>query len=327
MFDFPEIIEPQLQNNCNANCSICPYEKYAETTNIKKMNQELLTKILTDIKNNKDKIKRVIPYYNNEPFLQKGFIDILRWFKVHTPNIEIEVSTNLSAFKKDIFSKILQEELITDLRISFFGGDEDTYTKMMPGLKFKRSLKNLDEFLQLRDQYNPNQNYEIIMVLEPSLNIEKEAQSLQEHFPHKQLNFRFFGYLDRVGSNGIENSKRINTTEDVTLKGCSLNRNTERLCIDVEGDIPLCSQDWFKRVNLGNLKTSTIQDIWDSKNKQYIDSIINGEIQTPPNFICRDCKLAYIETKDGNILNFKGDAYMNQDDSKKALPKIRVKIK
>lgn len=313
---FPEILEIQFHNICNASCSICPYEEYSNGTTLKKMEPNLKEKILDDIYRNKDRVKRIIPYFNNEPFLDKNFISILKYFKEKMPSIEIEVSTNLSVFKYDDFKTIISEGLIDDLRISFFGGNKTSYEEMMPKLKFERSFRNLKSFLELRASVNPLFSYELIMVLVPSMDLEEEKAKLQKMFPEEKLNFRFFGYLDRAGSNSIKNNKKIDVETNVLFDGCSLKRNEERLCIDVNGNIPLCSQDWFLRENLGDLKSSTIEEIWNGKIKKRVDDIIAGEEVSAPNFICRDCKLVKFKDGEASSLNFSGDRYMSEEDSK-----------
>lgn len=316
---FPKILEVQFHNYCNANCSICPYEQYSLQTPLKKMDLDLKEKILNEIATNKDKIERIIPYFNNEPFIDKEFIQILRWFKNNVPDIPIEVSTNLSIFNADIMSQVIKEQLIDDFRISFFGGSSQTYKQMMPKLHFERNLKNLQSFLDLRKTLNTKFQYEIIMVLLPNIDIVKEQQSLQSMITDEKLRFHFFGYLDRAGTNEVKNKKIVNDQSSYYFNGCSLKRNEERLCIDINGNIPLCSQDWFLKEKIGSVRTSSISEVWNSKRKIEIDRIISGELPPPKSFLCKDCKLIYLKDQEGIRLNFEGDRYMNNLDQKKTL--------
>ena len=314
---YPSIIEIQFHNICNSYCSICPYEKYASINTFQKMNNHLKTKILEDLKCHQKYIKRIIPYYNNEPFVENDFINTLRWFKKNLPNVKLEVSTNLSLCKKEQLEAIISENLIDDFRISFFGGTEETYKKMMPRLNFQKNIQQLNMFFEVRKKINPLFPYMLIMVLLPQLDIKKERYALNELFPNEKINYHFFGYLDRAGSNKEINSKISDTIKDVQLAGCSLNRNTERLCICFDGRVPLCSQDWFCEANIGNLEKQDISDIWNSKEREIINNKVSGILSSEKDFICKRCKLARLKLEGDIKLNFCGDRYTTQNDKKK----------
>ena len=321
MKKYPEIVEIQFHNFCNAYCSICPYESYASQNTKRKMPERLKQVVLEDLREHRDQVKRVIPYYNNEPFLDADFLVLLRWFKIHMPETQVEVSTNLSAYSDPVFRAILEENLIDDLRISFFGGTPSTYHKLMPGLKFEVSKKKLKSFLDLYDATKSSTKYALVMILHPEYDIPYEAQCLQQNFPEHDLKIRYFGYLDRAGSNAYRNKTLIQETPVRRLSGCSLKRNEERLCIDVNGRVPLCSQDWFSSTILGDLEKQTITDIWNGEQKAIVDRIISGKSPAPDDFICKKCKLVYYhsETK-GKAMNFEGDRYMTSQDTKRVTP-------
>lgn len=62
------------------------------------------------------------------------------------PHALIEVSTNLSVLRKDIFEAIKKCD-IDDFRISCFGFFKETYEKVMPGLKYETFLSNMEYLL------------------------------------------------------------------------------------------------------------------------------------------------------------------------------------
>ena len=63
MKDYPDIIEIQFSNMCNANCIICPYRSMHYVAD--KMSDKLFEKFLQDI--NGKNIKRIIPYLGCTP--------------------------------------------------------------------------------------------------------------------------------------------------------------------------------------------------------------------------------------------------------------------
>ena len=139
MNDFPKIIELQLHNACNANCIICPY---SATVNPRtKMDKNLFHEIVHQCSDKK--IDRIIPYLNNEPFLDKDFISDLEYIRDVLPNVEIEVSTNVSALNEEKIKQLINIEL-TELRLSIFGYSKDMHKKMMPGLNQKKVMENIE---------------------------------------------------------------------------------------------------------------------------------------------------------------------------------------
>ncbi|MFH1589019.1 MAG: SPASM domain-containing protein [archaeon] len=58
-----------------------------------------------------------------------------------------------------------------------------------------------------------------------------------------------------------------------------------------DGKVILCCQDWKKEYILGDLRTNSIQDIWNSKEYKSIRRRIYGE-EIPVPELCQKCILA-----------------------------------
>ena len=305
--EFPRIIEFQTSSYCNGNCIVCPYS----SMDIKpvKMNDDTLKNLLKEIVSNKDKIERVIPYLNNEPSFDKRMINILRYLKNN--QLLIELSTNMSMWTKEELDIIIDEKLVDDFRISFFADNRELYHIMMPGLNFDSNVERINYFL------NKNKNIidtEIVAIMLPHLNVKKIRDGLKELFNNPQIHL--FGFLDRCGKvKGFKNDLEIN--EDSKLIGCSLKRPFERCCIYADGNVVLCSQDWAKKVVIGNINDNSISEIWNSERAIKIRKIVSGEISCEKDFLCNSCKLAILEESSKKVLNFKGDRYMKNDDTKR----------
>ena len=74
MNNFPKVIEIQFHNICNSNCSICPYADMGYKA--EKMSDELYDKFVSEL--DESKLTRIIPYLNNEPFLDKDYVRKVR---------------------------------------------------------------------------------------------------------------------------------------------------------------------------------------------------------------------------------------------------------
>ena len=304
---FPSIIELQTMSFCNANCIVCPYR----SMNIKpiRMSNEQLLNVLTEIKNHKNEVERVIPYLNNEPSFDNRLLDILRYIK--SLGIETELSTNMSNFKVDDLKTIVDEKLIDDFRISFFGDTKELYERLMPGLDYEENAAKVKALLE----YNKDQiPIELIVILLPELDAVSIIEGLEETFNYKKIHP--FGFLDRCGKVEIAKNKKINDDALYKVKGCALNRPYERCCIYADGNVVLCSQDWGKEVIIGNVFENSIEEIWNSERAKEIRNIILGKSPCPEDFLCTRCKLALLEKDNQVVQNFEGDKYMKCNDEK-----------
>ena len=278
--DFPKVIEIQFQNRCNSNCLICPYKDM--NYSYQSMDEKLFKKIMSEIDDNK--LTRLIPYLNNEPFLDPNYIEKLKYIRKNHPNIEIEISSNVMAIKKsDLLT--LSELNITELRLSVFGYTDETYKKMMPGL----NKKIVFEKLKLISNILKNDDIIISIVMIDNNEIDENEFTKMKNLSD-ELGFKFerWGYLDR--SNNVK--YKSNNINNNNVCSCEQNRPIERMHILANGDVISCCQDWKHTIILGNLTEKTIYEIWNGK--EYInfrDSLYNKEKKSPD--ICIKCKLAH----------------------------------
>lgn len=281
---FPSIIEIQFHNLCNSNCLICPYKDMHYKS--KYMNDDLFNKFLTEIDDSK--LKRLIPYLNNEPFIQKGYIDKLKLIRKKCPKTEIEISTNLSMLDREKISELAKLH-ITELRLSVFGFEDVTYKKMMPGLNKEKTFENLKIISQI---FGKTDTIISIVMIDNNMIDENEFLSMKEL--SRNLGFRFekWGFLDR--SKNVECSSNNFYSENVY--GCEQSRPIERMHILSNGDVILCCQDW-KHINImGNIQKNSIEEIWNSQIYKQMRYSIYNNINVPE--LCKNCKLAITSRKD-----------------------------
>lgn len=306
--NFPSIIELQTQSICNANCIICPYEEISKKYEHKIMSNELIEKIIEECDKNSEKIERIIPYFNNEPSLDKRILQILKRIKKKKKHF-IELSTNMSGFSNNDLLKIIEEELVDELRISIFASNQKDYKKIMPNLNFESTIKKTKFLIE----NNKKIDIKIIMILSDVIDIKKNLKEMKEIFSEKYI--ETFGFLDRAGSVKVKSNKLIE--ELFQTRGCSLNRPYERINILATGEVVLCSNDWDREVNIGNVKESSLYDVWNSNIFEKHRNYINGHIEMPDKYICRKCKLLLLEQEKKIILNFLGDDFMTLTDEVK----------
>ena len=245
------------------------------------MSPTLFNKIIDEIGISGSKI---IPYFNNEPFLDPYFIERLKYIQKKCSNSMIEISTNMSLLNKSMQDK-LQGIVIDDLRLSTFGFTSKTHKKIMPGISWNKVFDNLKS-LSLNKTLRSNiRSLSLVMINYPD--IDKNDIKLAKQFcKDNDIKFKLWGFLDRSGnvdlySNNINNKKII---------GCEYNRPIERMHITHTGKVVICCMDWKWNYVLGDLNNETIQNIWNSNKYNNIRKSIYDGFGAPK--ICLKCKLS-----------------------------------
>ncbi len=275
---------------------------------------ERIKRIVDEVAVHKKEVERIIPYMNNEPFLDARIIEILRYIKER--GIFVELSTNASVLDKAYTEQIVEEKLIDDFRISFFSGFASTYKTLMPGLDYVRTLENIKYFLNINRKKGNPVPVQIIQVMYKGMDLEAEKLKMKELFPDVEIHY--FGYLDRAGNMEYKNELAVKDYSKASLQGCSLLRLEERFTITSRGNVILCSQDWLQKEIIGNVNKNEIQDIFLGNERREQLEKLYGQAKSEDSFLCKNCKLAKIQYyQSGQIVqNFKGDHFMYCNDKK-----------
>jgi len=103
-------------------------------------------------------VKEIIPSTMGEPLLYKEFDKIFALSE--KSGIKINLTTNGTFPKKTVlqWAKLIVPNT-TDIKISWNGATEETSKKVMIGIDFKKSIKNVKEFVKYRDEYFAKTGY------------------------------------------------------------------------------------------------------------------------------------------------------------------------
>ena len=281
---FPKIIEIQFQNLCNSDCIICPYKDMHYTPCV--MDDKMFLEFINQIKD--ENVEWIIPYLHNEPFIDKDYLNKLRIIKKYCPKSEIEISTNVSLLTKETITE-LKELSITELRLSVFGFYEKTYKHFMPKLNHKKVFENLEH---IANTFKDSSTVVSVIMIDNGEISNEEFEMMAKYCKDKGFCFNRWGFLDRAKN--VSNYK--NNFFDNKVNFCEQNRPFERMHILANGDVIFCCQDWKHNFVVGNLKNSTIKEIWHGDKYNSLRDSLTDEDKTAPE-ICCNCKLAHYKEK------------------------------
>jgi len=192
----------------------------------------------------------------NEPLLNLDLDKYIDYAKEKNPSSLISIFTNGSLFSKTVVSKLLSSK-IDEVIFSFNGATEETYEKYMKPLKFEKTKERITNFIKLAKEKRPDIQIAVHML---KLDIdERQIEAMKNYWNSLGVAVHLHKYENRAGN--IIDSAAVSDFGTRKIPCSRLNQ----IYILVNGDVILCCADWKHEVILGNLKTQTIKEIWNSK--------------------------------------------------------------
>jgi hypothetical protein len=292
---FPSEIEFQTLSVCNSRCRVCPMEWTASTLPQGRMSDEMLSRLLDEIAEHRDVVTSVEPYLNNEPLLDKRFLDVLRRVR-EIVTCNIEVSTNAQRLSPAASAAIVNERLIDDLRFSVFGASREVHERVMVGLRWDRVRQNIAEFVRVWDAAGRPNRARVVFVENDVLHPEGEAERVRELWRPAGLDVIVWRHLNRVGNNRILIPLTRQAAPADTVVNCKMGYMQRRVAIMYDGDVLLCCQDWSRHVVIGTLRTQSLAEIWaGAARRMYQGQIYDPDVPASPGLMCMQCELATLQ--------------------------------
>jgi MoaA/NifB/PqqE/SkfB family radical SAM enzyme len=291
--EFPAYIELQTISTCNSRCRICPMEWTASALPQGRMSDALLDRILGEIADHAPVIRSVEPYLNNEPLLDRRFLDVLRRIRA-AHECTVEVSTNASRLTPELSATILDERLIDDFRFSVFGASKKTHEAVMVGLDWERVTDAVRTYARLWNERGRSNTARVVFVHNPILHPPGELERVRALWADTGLGLIAWEHLDRAGSNRIRlNSDRLAMREGRVVN-CKMGYLRDRVAVLYNGEVQLCCQDWGRAISVGNVADSSLEAVWNSPRRRDLSAQIYGMDDPEPDLLCRCCELATV---------------------------------
>lgn len=289
---FPKKIMIQTSSYCNASCIICPYNESSKTNTLGFMSKVLFKKIIQECSLHTE-LERIMLYLMNEPLTDKSIIERINYAKNRNPNSIIHIVSNASLLHENLSLDLIKSKL-DYIEFSVNGLFEKSYEKIMKGLNYNTNLKKILKFIKLAKQNKKEKDFINIKVMGLPGILEKSELILAEKYWEKQgVNVISFKGPTTRASN-VAYLPKIKKTE---IGGCGDEWRNNMIHILFNGDVVLCCMDWNREVVLGNLNTSSISELWNSKHRKKIEEMIKGKIKSPEDFICKRCDLSIPQIK------------------------------
>jgi radical SAM protein with 4Fe4S-binding SPASM domain len=238
---------------CNLKCVMCP-NKDLDRKDKGYMPLELFRKIVDEARSFVHEANLI---HRGESLLHPDFFDMIRY--AHDAGIVTKLHTNGSLLD-EAKSRALLEAGLDQLTFSFDGYDKATYESIRVNACFEKTVANILRFLEIKKELGlkkPTTILELIDFPDVYKNVGAEDKKL--------FLARFRGLaLDRIRVKEMHNwageiggVKRGRRYGPCTFLWASL-------IIFWDGAVLPCTQDFFGDLTVGNVKDSTLAEIWNN---------------------------------------------------------------
>jgi radical SAM protein with 4Fe4S-binding SPASM domain len=268
---------------CNLRCVMCP-NKDLKIEDKGFMDMELFQKIIDECAS---WVYDVHLLHRGESLLHPEFFVMAKY--ATEKHVRTKLHTNGTLLDEEK-SRQMIESGIDQLSFSFDGYDKETYESIRVNGDFDQTVKNIQRFLSIKKELKSKKPYTILELIDfPDSRIRSDTakkKAFRDKFkglPLDQLVIKEFH--NWAGEVGTKHKRK-------TFSPCTFLWNA--LVIFWDGAVLPCSQDFFGYYILGNVKDSSLAEIWNNEKilhlrKEHLKNDIE-EFET-----CRECDRVWRE--------------------------------
>jgi len=257
LFDFPRFLEIETVNACNARCPMCTIADWERGALL--MKDDLFEKIVEEVIEHADVLKRVSLYRDGEPLIDKKLSDRCAVLKEGGIK-KVSISSNVSLLTEEKSIDLLHAGL--DMIImSIDSLKEEVYEKIRGRLVFEEVLENALKFIELRNKIRPETEIWMRMIRQDS---NKDEWPAYYGFWSEKLSDHDRIYYHNIFNWGgqLKDYTPVSNSFEPNLPCVAL---WSLLVIFANGDVPLCNVDYNNKYPTGNVRTHSIRELWQSK--------------------------------------------------------------
>lgn len=272
----------EVHSDCNLKCVMCP-NKDLDKTQRGAMDWDVFKKVIDEAK---DFIFDLTLNHRGESLLHP---DAVKFIKYASDRIKFtKLHTNGVFLNKDTISGIVESNL-KRISFSFDGFEKEGYEKIRIGADFDEVVNNIKNLLVFRNK--SKKKYPIVAI---------EVIELNKSQVKKEKRKKFIKEFKKLGLNELVLKKPHNWAGYISTKykkkkyaPCTFLWNATLILWN--GDVSPCSQDFFAKYIIGNVREKNIQEIWnDEPIKKLRKGLINKEYEDFP--ACKNCDRLWRDT-------------------------------
>jgi len=265
----PEIVQIESTNLCNAKCVFCPRDEMQRTQGV--MSFELFRKVVDECA--ELGITHVRMHNYGEPFMDRQLTEKVRYAKQKGIR-EVGMISNGSLIT-DKVARAMIEAGLDAINISVDASGKEVFDSTRLGLNYDKVIANVERLVAIRKELGKTRPKLILSFVRQ--NNSADEQAFIEHWRK---------VADKIHITDLHNwAGTLNKESDVNYP-CY--RPWLTFTVLWDGRVSLCCADFDGRNVLGNLNTSTIQEVW---NAEPYRNARKAHLESGGPDICRSCDL------------------------------------
>jgi radical SAM protein with 4Fe4S-binding SPASM domain len=222
----PRIIHVETRSKCNGKCSFCPASAITDDRDDSYMPVEIIKKIIDEL-SVLDYSNRLSFYNNNEPFLDERIFQFVEMAREKIPKAYLELKTNGIGLTIEKIIKIFNVGL--DMLYINYYSDDNQFNKNIQEVR-----RGLEKMRRFKGHLEGGQYFTRI-----------------KYYPR---------YINSVAGTRAGNSPNKKYIGKPLQRICL--RPLEMMTINPEGNVSVCSEDFYFSINMGNIKIQNLLKIW-----------------------------------------------------------------
>ncbi len=265
LFKFPTVVRVETTNMCNGNCITCPRHKLTRPQGV--MDFDLFRKIVDECSNKK--VQSLHLHNFGEPLLDNQLPMKINYAKSKGIS-NVRIFSNLSLLNEEMAEKIIRSGL-DDLKVSFDGSTKEEFEEIRKDISFDDVRKNIYMVVKLRKKLGFKKPRISLVFVRVKNNNNKKSNILSEW--KGIVDNIFVSYMHNWGGAFNHNGKNGKLSRKKLLP-CL--RIWKTFTILWDGRVALCCLDYDGKVILGNVRETSIEEIF---NGEVLKSIRNLHLQ------------------------------------------------
>ena len=265
----PEIVQIESTNICNAKCVFCPRDDMLRKQGI--MSFDLFRKVVDECAELGISHVRVHNY--GEPFVDRQLVEKVRYAKQKGIR-EVGMISNGSLITDEVARGMIDAGLDA-INISVDAAGREVFESTRVGLKYDKVIGNIERLVRIRAELGRRRPKLILSFVRQ--NNSHDEQAFIEHWR---------SIADKIHVTDLHNwAGTLNTESDVNYP-CY--RPWLTFTVLWDGRVSLCCADFDGRTVLGDMKTSSIREIWNAEPYREARRL---HLESGGPDICRACDL------------------------------------
>lgn len=278
--DFPQVVLIDNFNGCNLNCSMCDHKNIRNYRPIQFLDMDLYKKIIDEIAVENPNA-RVWEIFFGEPFLCKDIAERIRYAK-EQGLADVVTNTNGVMMTPERSAAVIHAGLDA-IYVGIDAATRDTYDKIRVGGDFEKTVAHVLAYRDLLKSSGKSNQQLFVQFVQSEAN-ESEIDSFKNFWAAQGVNVKI---RPKISWAGLIEAKNLQNNNQVDRKPCYWLMKTMSICAD--GEVALCAVDLHCRVKCGNVKRSTLKELWNGQLKGFRAMHHQRRFKKLPQ-LCRDCQ-------------------------------------